>query len=99
MSETTALITGTWVDANGFPKKYDRVAVSVTRIGTTFHFDIEESGRGSVTMAGNDGHGKFTTRSGIMLAIVFETTRGETRYRLRDGLVQVATGIVYDLPP
>jgi len=99
MSETTAFITGTWVDADGNQKKCERLAVGVMRVGTTFHIDVEESGRGSVTITGASGRGKFITRSGIELAIVFETERGATRYRLMDGTVQVATGIVYDLPP
>ncbi len=99
MSETTAVITGVWVDANGNPKRSERVAISVTRVGATYHIDVEESGRGSVTMAGISGSGMFTTRSGTALTIVFETERGAMRYRLKNGTAQVATGIVYDLPP
>lgn len=99
MSESTPVITGTWVDADGNPKKCERTPLNVTRIGPTHHFDVEESGRGSVTMIGNGGHGVFTTRSGTAMGIVFETELGKMRYRLMDGPVQVATGIVYDLPP
>jgi hypothetical protein len=99
MSDTTAFITGTWVDADGNQKKCDHVSVSVTRIGMTFHIDVEESGRGSVTMTGIDGRGKFTTRNGRALTVVFEMDRDVMRYRLLDGLAQVAVGTVYDLPP
>ncbi len=98
MSESTAFITGTWVDADGGQKKCDRSPATATRVGTTFHIDVEESGRGSVTMDGTGGRGKFTTRGGITLTIAFEAERGTVRYRLLDGSAQVATGIIYDLP-
>lgn len=95
----TTVMTGRFPNAKGEPVPFDRMPVEVTRDGQSLHFRVGGSGYGSVSVSGGAGRGTFRTLADHEFAFSLEPEGGGTRYRILDGGVQIATGMLYDLPP
>ena len=95
----TTILTGKFPNANGEPVPFDRMPVEVTRDGQSLHFRVGGSGCGSVAMSGVAGHGSFRTLAGQEFDFVLEPDGSGTRYRVLERGAQIATGMLFDLPP
>lgn len=93
-----AMISGTFPDAFGNPTSHDRMHVEVTVDRDRLRFRVPSCGAGSVKISNGNGTGMFRAINGTQFRLVLEPRDRETRYRVYDNDVQIATGIITDLP-
>lgn len=95
----TTILTGSFPNANGDLARHDRMPVEVTRDGHSLHFRLAGSGHGSVAVSDGSGIGTFRTLDDRAFVFALEPDRSGTRYRLLENDKEIATGMLYDLPP
>lgn len=94
-----ATIHGTFPDANGVVTAHDGLAVDARKDGTRYHLDVEGVGRGTVTMTGMTGTGRFRLLDDTLVDVVATQARDGLRYRLHRLGDDLANGLIRDLPP
>jgi len=95
----STVMTGKFPNASGEPVTFDRMPVEVTRDGQSLHFRVGGCGYGSVAVRDGAGRGSFHALADREFVFSLEPEGAGTRYRILDGLAQIATGMFYDLPP